>query len=200
MADLSEAERARRRPVWDALSDLFLDTETRPSVCRAANACFESGYPVETLDHIWRHEVAPVLAPNLLSVAGEWASFDIEWLEDQICHRRAGLLDGMKAKVNQDHWRQVKRLSAWLGALTPDQRHRVTPALPTMVWMALGPSFGRSLARYDLSAADARLAWTEAIVPLLTAIHYPKADGPLDAIITRGKAKFSPEIPVNPLI
>ena len=84
MIQFSETELQRRRPVWQALSDLFLDTETRPAVPAAAQVCEASQYSIDELNIIWRHEVSPVLAPNLLSVAGEWAFFDPEWLEETI--------------------------------------------------------------------------------------------------------------------
>jgi hypothetical protein len=43
-----------------------------------------SGYKIEELREIYLFEVAPVLFPNLLSIAGEWAGFDEEWLVHEV--------------------------------------------------------------------------------------------------------------------
>lgn len=59
-----------RHLVWDALSDLFLDTDV-------------------SLSRKWRIEkfAASPYFRNLFSVAGEWAGFDQTWLEDRILQR-----------------------------------------------------------------------------------------------------------------
>lgn len=81
--DLAEIE--RRKPVWIALSDLWLDTElTEDDLRRIAEVMRRSGYEVEELREIYLFEVAPVVFPNLLSVAGEWAGFDEEWLVNEV--------------------------------------------------------------------------------------------------------------------
>lgn len=46
-----------------------------------------SGYSEPELEQILRWEVGPVLKPNLFSVAGEWASFELHWLETEILRR-----------------------------------------------------------------------------------------------------------------
>ena len=74
----------RRRPVWLALSDLFLDTDV--NLFREGNArrLAATSYSLEELDMILREEVYPACSFNLLSVAGEWAGFDADWLERRI--------------------------------------------------------------------------------------------------------------------
>ena len=82
---LDSDEIERRKPVWIALSDLWLDTEFEESdLRRIAGAMRESGYSVEELREIYLFEVAPVVFPNLLTVAGEWAGFDPEWLVGRV--------------------------------------------------------------------------------------------------------------------
>ena len=78
-ADLDE-----RRPVWLALSDMFLDTDT--ALFRDGNTRLlaASPYSVDELDAILREEVYPVCSFNLWQVAGEWAGFDPAWLEERI--------------------------------------------------------------------------------------------------------------------
>ncbi|MCE7795098.1 hypothetical protein LWE61_00855 [Sphingobium sufflavum] len=76
---LTDAERERRLPVWHALSDLFLDTESQPEdFDRIAATLRASGYPTDVLHRILVEEVAPAFGPNLFSVAGEWAGWSID--------------------------------------------------------------------------------------------------------------------------
>lgn len=82
---LSNKEINIRKPVWSALSELWLDTELQESdLNRVAEIMFESGYSFEELREIYEKEVAPVVYMNLLSPAGEWAGFDNEWLHEKI--------------------------------------------------------------------------------------------------------------------
>ena len=75
---------ARRRTVWLALSDLFLDTDV--NLLREGNTCTlaASPYSLAELDAILREEVYPACSFNLSLVAGEWAGFDADWLERRI--------------------------------------------------------------------------------------------------------------------
>lgn len=84
-ARLSEAEIARRLPVWTALSDLFLDTELdAPDFDRIAAMLSASGYAYAELRRIFEGEVAPVLGLNLYAVAGEWAGWDQAFVRDRV--------------------------------------------------------------------------------------------------------------------
>ncbi len=74
---LTDDELARRRPLWAAMSDLFLDTETRWAVPSVACRCAESGLDAATLDRVFWWEVFPLAIPNLLSIAGEWAVLEL---------------------------------------------------------------------------------------------------------------------------
>jgi len=76
-----EVEIERRKPVWAALSELWLDTELEDDdLQRIAGVMKRSEYSINELRDIYLFEVAPVVFPNLLTVAGEWAGFDEEWL------------------------------------------------------------------------------------------------------------------------
>lgn len=78
---MDPAEQDRRRPVWIALSDLWLDTEiTEPMLRHIAGVLQASGYDRATLRAIYLYEVAPVVYRNLLSVAGVWDGFEEAWL------------------------------------------------------------------------------------------------------------------------
>jgi hypothetical protein len=76
-----------RRPVWQALSDLFLDTDTSISRSWRVNILSASPYSIDELQEILLDEIYPVCRSNLLSPAGEWIGFDPEWLESRILRR-----------------------------------------------------------------------------------------------------------------
>ncbi len=76
-----------RRPVWIAFSNLFLDTEVSLDRQWRIDVLAASPYSIEDLEYILIDEVYPICKYNLLSVAGEWAGFDLAWLEDQIQRR-----------------------------------------------------------------------------------------------------------------
>ncbi|GEP44814.1 DUF7079 family protein [Brevifollis gellanilyticus] len=82
---LDESQIQRRRRVWIALSELWLDTElANEDLERIAKVMAESKLSIEELRQVYLVEVAPVVSLNLLSVAGAWAGFDEEWLCSQI--------------------------------------------------------------------------------------------------------------------
>src|SRR5262245_29072371 len=73
-----------RRRAWEALSDLYLDTDTSRSRSWRAQTLAASPYSLEELDQILIDEIDPACRTNSLSTAGEWAGFDMEWLENRI--------------------------------------------------------------------------------------------------------------------
>lgn len=87
---LSESELMQRVPVWNALSDLFLDTELSDTTHRSiAKVVTESGFEAQEIHDILWKEVLPAVGDNLRVVAGEWAGFDPEWLKERILSVRA---------------------------------------------------------------------------------------------------------------
>jgi hypothetical protein len=76
-----------RRPAWQALSDLFLDTDTSLARTWRVGILAASPYSLDELQQILVDEVYPVCRSNLFSIAGEWAGFDPEWLERSILRR-----------------------------------------------------------------------------------------------------------------
>lgn len=76
-----------RRPVWEALSDLFLDTDVSLSRTWRVSLLAASPYSVDELEKILIDEVYPICKYNLLSVAGEWEGFDQTRLEERILRR-----------------------------------------------------------------------------------------------------------------
>ncbi|MCA8953181.1 MAG: hypothetical protein KDE27_26960 [Planctomycetes bacterium] len=87
---LARPELAARRPVWLALSELYLDTELdRTALARIAAILASSPYPIAELARIRAREVAPVLWRNAASAAGEWRGFDGRSLARAIVRRLA---------------------------------------------------------------------------------------------------------------
>lgn len=81
-----------RRPVWQALSNIFLDTDVSADRAWRIEVLSNSPYSVEELQHILLDEVYPILKYNLISVAGVWDGFDQIWLEEQILGRQSSPL------------------------------------------------------------------------------------------------------------
>ena len=87
-ADRPDVDDVGRPPVWNALSELFLDTELdRQDLEYLARVLADSPYDVRRLEEILFAEVYPVCIWNLRSPAGEWGTFDSAWLERSIRER-----------------------------------------------------------------------------------------------------------------
>ena len=85
---LTAADLDARRPVWEALSDLFLDTDITLSRDWRVRVLAASPYTLAELDAILRSEIYPVCIHNLFSIAGEWAGFDVQTLEHAILKQK----------------------------------------------------------------------------------------------------------------
>ena len=112
----------RRRPVWVALSDLWLDTElTDLTLKHVARVLAASGYGDQELMGIHRDEVMPVVSSNLRLVAGVWDGFDEDWL----CERAARQAGRKRARFSLERWRAERQIRpdwARLLALLPAAR------------------------------------------------------------------------------
>jgi hypothetical protein len=100
----------RRRPVWEALADLFLDTTLDDADRRfIAERIVASGYsPAEVEDILW-HEVFPAVSDNLRRPAGEWAGFDTDWLQRRVLASRRGALERLRSAVADGSVRRIVR-------------------------------------------------------------------------------------------
>jgi hypothetical protein len=124
---MTPEELERRRPVWDVMSDVFLDTETRWELPRIAFVLARSGYSAEELEAIWEHEIVPECAWNLLQPAGQWALFVVD--EDRLTERAEGgppTLDRMMGVASPlvigAQWRAIKAMREALAALSPEKQ------------------------------------------------------------------------------
>lgn len=73
----------QRRPVWAALSELYLDSSYRDEIRVAARKLAASPYALDELRSILFDEVHPTLCGNLLAPVGAWSGFD----QDQLALR-----------------------------------------------------------------------------------------------------------------
>lgn len=107
----------RRRPVWDALSSFFLDMELDDEHRRhIAQTILDSGYLLSEIEAILWEELFPVARSNLCDVAGMWAGFDLDWIQEQILARRhpptlpmriAEALPDSPARLIRKEWRAL---------------------------------------------------------------------------------------------
>lgn len=82
---MSSEELERRIKVWEALSELFLDTEIDAATYKyIARSVIESGYHADEIRSILWNEVFPVLESNLRDVAGVWEGYPRDWLAKHI--------------------------------------------------------------------------------------------------------------------
>ncbi len=152
---LTDDELARRRPLWDAMSDLFLDTETRWAVPSVAWRCAESGLDASALDRVFWWEVFPLAIPNLLSIAGDWALLELP--EPLLIKRaeaasRSTLLELASGSLVSSSWTAVCAVTARL-RVEPQARWL---ALKT-AYDALGHRYLEDLGRTPLTDLSSRL-------------------------------------------
>lgn len=96
---ISDKDLQQRLPVWEALSEFWLDTElTLAQLEGIALVIANSPYSVSEVRLIHDYEVAPALYQNLLSVAREWAGFDTNWLKER-CLKVAGTRGSYSQKI-----------------------------------------------------------------------------------------------------
>jgi hypothetical protein len=155
-----------RRPVWEAMSDLFLDTEVRWQLHFVARACASSPYEPEQLDHIFWVEVFPLAIGNLLQVAGEWAMLV---LDEQALIRRAfhgqrrPFQEWVVGSLVEREWKAVLLLIARLRA-EPAER-----------WPTLVQAWGVMLHRYFEKPGERLVVSEEPKVEALVAAKFPLA-------------------------
>ncbi len=105
-----EAVTSNRLKIWQALSELFLDTEVDDvTIAYIARVVLETGYSAEEVHNILWSEVFPVLGANLRSVAGEWQGWTDDWLRDHlsVCERPASKRRGAVAEEIARCWELV---------------------------------------------------------------------------------------------
>ncbi len=116
-AVLSEDEIADRLPIWEAISELWLDTEMSAGEIKyIAQRLAQGKYSLAELEGILLYEVAPVVHLNLRDTEGEQRSFPIHWLEDEILkhlekagdHRVTPEEEAYLVEYVSTYWEKVK--------------------------------------------------------------------------------------------
>lgn len=75
----------KRKPLWQAFSDLWLDNELQEfEIDHIVNLMKQSDYDFNELESIFYNEVAPAVYKNTFSMTGEWAGFEAEQLFQSI--------------------------------------------------------------------------------------------------------------------
>ncbi len=144
--------------LWVALSDHFLDTETRHWLPRTAWVAVQSRLPWEDIERTLHHQVAPVVAPNLLDIAGDWAGFPEDWLFAQI---RAGRgATSVSRKVLREmagYWEAFRRLFVYLGSASEEE----LPLLSALAELALESRWARCHRLFDYLKLFRARVWGE---------------------------------------
>jgi hypothetical protein len=122
----------RRRPVWESMSDLFLDTEVRWKVPFVARICADSGYDDATLERIFWIEVFPQALPNMLSLYGERRGLVLD--ETQLVGRaKKGRMPWLRrylfGEMVESRWYGALEVVQWLRSLEESRRMEFTRAL-----------------------------------------------------------------------
>jgi len=129
---MTQEELLRRRPVWAAMRELFLDTETRWSVPSVARCCAVSGYDDDALERLFWAEVFPEAIGNLTQVAGEWTGLAVD---EQALINRAnhGTIPWLTRRAHgalvQKSWQAARQVTAWLRGLPEGERDARVTAL-----------------------------------------------------------------------
>lgn len=100
-----------RTPVWDALQDLFMDTDVTLSYEGIVRVCTASKYSINELEAILYNEVLPAVRFNMfLFPAPEWAGFEINWLVNRILkkHRFGKRRPLLLRFYTYSHWKKIK--------------------------------------------------------------------------------------------
>ncbi|MFN8607095.1 MAG: hypothetical protein U0931_06165 [Vulcanimicrobiota bacterium] len=136
MSGTSERER-----LWLALSDLFLDTESRGELPRIAQVALDSGYSWDVVERIYQEEVAPVVGPNLFELAGDWAGFPEDWLFARIRGRAPGTtrVSLQASEILHDQWLVISRIYHRLAELPALQAGERSQAWMRLAWLFLTP-------------------------------------------------------------
>lgn len=105
-----------RLPVWQVLSEFFLDTQLSAEDYQAiASILAKSPYSTKEIKEILENEVYPVCYQNLTSAAGSWNEFGEDFMKERILPRlgKKRLLSFLgispfNKDLYQGHWKVVE--------------------------------------------------------------------------------------------
>lgn len=123
---LTDQDLLARRPVWEALSELWLDTELSDlQLAAIARTIAASPYSLREIRIIHDTEVAPAVSANLMCIAGEWAGFDSQWLDER-CRR---IVDRHQSWIFRC---KIRFLRPLFGHFTADYWERLIPQIEAL--------------------------------------------------------------------
>lgn len=85
-----------RRPVWGALSSMFLDTDVALARPWRSGVLAASAYSSGELEEILITEIYPVCWGNLDSAGAERSAFEPAWLEAMILRRQSAVAERLR--------------------------------------------------------------------------------------------------------
>lgn len=103
-----------RKPVWFAMSHLFLQSEYKDDVETIAKILAESPYSLAELEAILRYEVTPILKADLSIFAWPGDAYDKDALEIQMTrriNRKTWFNFGLPKSIRSD-WQTIQQLIA----------------------------------------------------------------------------------------
>jgi hypothetical protein len=76
---------ADRRPLWDAMQMLWMDTDPEEEIAYIVRVCAESKYSIGELEAIYWNEVRPAVQFNMrIPTTPAWQGFNLDWLCERI--------------------------------------------------------------------------------------------------------------------
>lgn len=157
---LTVTDLERRRRLWAAMSDLFLDTETRWNVPFVGRACAESTLDDAALERVFWCEVFPLAIDNLHDIAGEWAMLE---LPEPALIERAERQERDRVRELTSAWMVTH---TWTASLALCRRLRSEPPTRWLdlqsCWDVVGKRFLEDVARDLLSDPTKTLATVRA--------------------------------------
>lgn len=100
-----------RKPIWDSLQMIFMDTDPGLFLGDMAKTCAASKYSIEELKEILFREVFPACRSNLFMIpVPEWAGFEIGSLSQRILkkHRHGKRMPFVLRRYTAQWWRKLE--------------------------------------------------------------------------------------------
>lgn len=164
---------APREKLWLALSDLFLDTETRWFLPQVAFVAVDEGFSWGQVQDALDYELTPLLASNLSDIAGEWAGFPEDWLLSSL-HAQGGPEHGLPRParaLGQRTYQALEQLQAYFEGVAPESRQHEKEKLAALARLSLEPDWARSIGYWSRLRTLACYPWSSVEQTFLDAVR-----------------------------
>ena len=109
---LTPEELETRKPIWDAMQMVWMDTDIETEIEKIVTVCAKSDFALSELEAIYWDEVSPIVKSNMLvPVAPEWAGYDIDWLSGKIIDRLNNQKPSKRrwlSNYSERNWRKIE--------------------------------------------------------------------------------------------